>query len=104
MKTVFSLLACLICAVAAAQPIERGPGRGLGPGREAREGEDFRQRRERMQAFREEIRQQRETQRLQPERRIERDAERVEPPRGLRRLSPEARQRLREEMRDAYRR
>lgn len=106
MKPVLFLLACLICAAAAAQPNERGQGRGLGPGpgrqaREASEGEDFRQRRERMQAFRQEMLRQQEA---SPRRRAERDPENVERPRGLRRLTPDERQRLREEMREAYRR
>lgn len=104
MKSVLILLVCLLSAAVAAQPAERGPGRGLGAGREARSEEEWRLRHERMQAFREEIRRQHEAQRAQPGRRVEPDPDNSEAPRGLRRLSPEDRQRLREEMREAFRR
>lgn len=101
MKPVLFLLACLICAAAAAQPNERGQGRGLGPGREARTEEERRLRHESMQAFRQEMLRQQD---VPPRRRAGRDPEDAERPRGLRRLTPDERQRLREEMREAFRR
>lgn len=103
MKPVLVLLACLFCASAVAQPSERGLRREFGPVRESR-AEDWRQRRERMQEFRQEMLRQQEAQRPQPRQRFERDPDNTAPLRGLRRLTPEERQRLREEMRDAYRR
>ena len=103
MKPVLILLfAGLLSASVLAQPFERGPMRGPGPGREARQEDDLRQRHERMQEFRQEMRRQRQEGR--EEQRGMRNADPEERPRGLRRLNAEERQRLRQEMREAYRR
>lgn len=110
------LILCLMCFSAQAQVRPRG-GPPEAPRREARGDEDVRLRRERLQEFREEMRRQ-DVQRQ--EARERRGAEFVQDPprqarrveveqdagggRPLRRLSSEERQRLRQEMREAFHR
>ncbi|MBS1209483.1 MAG: hypothetical protein H6R19_1881 [Proteobacteria bacterium] len=109
MKPVLLFLACLVSASAAAQPHGQRIERGFGLDRPAQSQDDLRLRRERMQEFRQQIRNRQEVEARDesgpPVRRnFERDVTGDERARGLRRLSPEERQRLRQDMRDAYRR
>lgn len=116
MRFLLILLTCLACADALAQarfrpgpsPREDTP-RSTDEGR-ARNADDLRERRESLRAFRDEMRQQQETQRRDVrDGRDERSRQYVDPRteddgHNLRRLSPEDRRRMRQEMRDAFRR
>lgn len=113
MRNLIILLTCLACADALAQaryrpgppPREDTP-RRMEEGR-ARNADDLRERRESLRAFRDEMRQQQETQRRdgRDERpRQYEDPHTQEDGHNLRRLSPEDRRRMRQEMRDAFRR
>jgi hypothetical protein len=116
MKILLSILVCLFCTEALAQVRWRGDAQVYAAPHRTRSEEDWRQRREQMQAFRQEIRRlevqrQENHEQRQAERNVDQphQPERIEVSpeadtnRGLRRLSPNERLRLRQEMRDAYR-
>jgi len=122
MRILIILLSCLACADAFAQarprpgpsPREDAP-RSVEEGRPERSPDDLRGRRESLRAFRDEMRQQQEQRRALRDAAVRdgRQDNRHEDSRSryandeahsnLRRLSPEDRQRMRQEMRDAFR-
>ena len=121
MRILIILLSCLACADAFAQARPRGPEpredapRRIEEGRPARSPDDLRERRESLRAFRDERRQQQEQRRdlrdasAHDDRHDNRYDDRrsryasEDARNNLRRLSPEDRQRMRQEMRDAFR-
>ena len=109
MKPVLLFLMCLVSASAAAQPHGPRPEREFGLDRQAQIQDDMRLRRERMQEFRQQMRNRQQAGERDESgpplrRNFDRETNGDERSPGLRRLSPEERQRLRQDMRDAYRR
>lgn len=123
MRILFILLTCLACADAFAQARGRSDGppsrdddlRRTEQGRPGRSVDDLRERRESLRAFRDEMRQQQVQQReddrpSRPDRSYRGNPAEMrrgsddDAKQNLRRLSPEDRRRLRQEMRDAFRR
>jgi Sec-independent protein translocase protein TatA len=122
MRILIILLSCLACADAFAQarprqgsaPREDAP-RRVEEGHPGRSPDNLRDRRESLRAFRDEMRQQQEQRRdlRDASSRDDRQDNHYEEPRSryanddghnnLRRLSPEDRRRMRQEMRDAFR-
>jgi len=109
MKIVVLFLACLVSATVSAQPHGPRPMREFESGRPPQTQEDMRLRRERMQEFRQQMRNRQQASERDDRpssewRNQDREFANDERPRGLRRLNQDERQRLRQEMREAYQR